>query len=204
MPVNTGRLETFADGVFAIAATLLILNVDAQIPEDIHDLGAQILDIWPSYLAYAVSFVTIGIMWINHHTMMAQIERVDRRFLIATIGLLMCIAFVPFPTRIVAEHIRGAGAQDAALLYGFTLVVTAIMFSVNWFYASRGRRLLRPDADAAIVSGVTRSYLPGPYIYLGATLVAFASPRASVILFMAIALFYIVESSIFGTNESGL
>ena len=78
------------------------------------------------------------------------------------------------------------------------------MFNVNWFYASRGRRLLRPDANAAIVSGVTRSYLPGPYIYLGATLVAFASPRASVILFMAIALFYIVESSIFGTNESGL
>ncbi len=204
MPVNTGRLETFADGVFAIAATLLILNVDAQIPENVHDLGAQILDIWPSYLAYAVSFVTIGIMWINHHTMMDQIERADRRFLIATIGLLMCIAFVPFPTRIVAEHIRGAGAQDAALLYGFTLVVTAIMFNVNWFYASRGRRLLRADADSAIVSGITRSYLPGPYIYLGATLVAFASPRASVILFMAIALFYIVESSIFGTNEAGL
>ena len=82
--MSTGRLETFADGVFAIAATLLILNVDAQIPENVHDLGAQILDIWPSYLAYAVSFVTIGIMWINHHTMMDQIKRADRRFLIAT------------------------------------------------------------------------------------------------------------------------
>ena len=196
--MTTGRLETFADGVFAIAATLLILNVDAQVPADVHDLGAQIVDIWPSYLAYAVSFVTIGIMWINHHTMMDQIKRADRRFLVATVGLLMCIAFVPYPTRVVAEHIRGSGAQDAALLYGFTLVVTAIMFNVNWFYASRGRRLLRPDANRAIVSGVTRAYIPGPYIYLGATLVAFASPRASVIMFMAIALLYVVESSIFG------
>ena len=199
--MSTGRLEAFADGVFAIAATLLILNVDAQVPADVHDLGAQIVDIWPSYLAYAVSFVTIGIMWINHHTMMDQIKRADRRFLVATIGLLMCIAFVPYPTRVVAEHIRGAGAQDAALLYGFTLVVTAIFFNINWFYASRGRRLLRADADRAIVSGVTRAYIPGPYIYLGATLVAFASPKASVILFMLIALFYIVESSIFGASD---
>ena len=202
--MRPARLEAFADGVFAIAATLLILNVDAQIPGDAGDLGASILHIWPSYLAYAVSFVTIGIMWINHHTMMSQIERADRRFLVTTVGLLMCIAFVPFPTRIVAEHIRGEGARDAALLYGFTLVVTAIMFSVNWFYASRGKRLLKPDANPAIVSGITRSYLPGPYIYLGATLVAFVSPRASVIIFLVIAFFYVVESSIFGANEPGL
>jgi uncharacterized membrane protein len=192
------RLETFADGVFAIAATLLILNVDAQIPGDVEDLGASILHIWPSYLAYAVSFVTIGIMWVNHHTLMAQVDRTDRRFLFANIGLLMCIAFVPFPTRLVAEHIRGAGARDAALVYGFTMVATAILFSVTWFYASVGRRLLRPDADAAVVSGISRSYLPGPWIYLGATLVAFLSPTASVVLFLAIAALYVLESSIFG------
>ena len=105
--MSPARLEAFADGVFAIAATLLILNVDAQIPGDASDLGASILHIWPSYLAYAVSFVTIGIMWVNHHTVMTQIDRTDRRFLFANIGLLMCIAFVPFPTRLVAEHIRG-------------------------------------------------------------------------------------------------
>lgn len=192
------RLETFADGVFAIAATLLILNVDAQIPGDVEDLGASILHIWPSYLAYAVSFVTIGIMWVNHHTLMAQVDRTDRRFLFANIGLLMCIAFVPFPTRLVAEHIRGAGARDAALVYGFTMVATAILFSVTWFYASVGRRLLRPDADAAVVSGISRSYLPGPWIYLGATLVALLSPTASVVLFLAIAALYVLESSIFG------
>jgi uncharacterized membrane protein len=196
--VRPARLEAFADGVFAIAATLLILNVDAQIPGDVRDLGASILHIWPSYLAYAVSFVTIGIMWVNHHTVMTQIDRTDRRFLFANIGLLMCIAFVPFPTRLVAEHIRGDGARDAALVYGFTMVATAIMFNVTWFYASRGRRLLRPDADPAVVSGITRSYLPGPWIYLAAALLAFVSPAASVIAFLAIAALYVVESSILG------
>ena len=200
--MNTSRIETFADGVFAIAATLLILNVDSQISEDVHDLGTELLHIWPSYLAYAVSFVTIGVMWINHHTVMSQIDRTDRRFLVATVGLLLCIAFVPFPTRLVAEHIRGEGAQDAALAYGFTMVATAIMFSITWFYASRGKRLLRPDADPAIVTGISRSYLPGPFIYLAATLIAFASPTTSVVLFMAIALFYVIESAIFGSVKS--
>ena len=195
------RLEAFADGVFAIAATLLILNVDAQIPGDAGDLGASILHIWPSYLAYAVSFVTIGIMWVNHHTVMTQIDRTDRRFLFANIGLLMCIAFVPFPTRLVAEHIRGDGARDAALVYGFTMVTTAIMFNITWLYASRGGRLLRPDANPAVVSGLTRSYLPGPWIYLGATLLAFVSPAASVIGFLVIATLYVVESSLLGNAD---
>jgi TMEM175 potassium channel family protein len=196
--LRPARLEAFADGVFAIAATLLILNVDAQIPGDARDLGASILHIWPSYLAYAVSFVTIGIMWVNHHTVISQIDRTDRRFLFANIGLLMCIAFVPFPTRLVAEHIRGDGARDAALTYGFTMVATAIMFSVTWFYASRGGRLLRRDADPAVVSGISRSYLPGPWIYLAAALLAFVSPTASVLAFLAIAAAYVLESSIFG------
>jgi uncharacterized membrane protein len=194
------RLETFADGVFAIAATLLILNVDAQVPGDVPDLGAQLRHIWPSYVAYAASFVTIGIMWINHHTIMSQVAKTDRRFLVANIGLLLCIAFFPFTTRLVAEHVRGSGAQDAALAYGFTAVVTAVMFNVTWFYAAIGRRLLRDDADRAIVSGISRAYIPGPWIYLAATLVAFLSPVTSIILFGLIALSYVVESSIFGNS----
>ena len=199
--MSTSRLETFADGVFAIAATLLILNVDAQVAGD-GDVGGRLLHIWPSYLAYAVSFLTIGIMWVNHHTLMNQIDRVDRVFLLLTVGFLMCIAFVPFPTRLVAEHIRAEGARAAALAYGVTLTTIAVFFSAIWFYASIGRRLLRSDADERVVSGITRSYLPGPWLYLAATLIAFASPRASAALYGAIALFYVVESSFFGRTES--
>jgi uncharacterized membrane protein len=194
------RLETFADGVFAIAATLLILSVDNRIGGGA--LGGQLTHAWPSYVAYAVSFVTIGIMWINHHQVMGQIGRVDRRFILANVGLLLCIAFVPFPTRLVAEHVRDSSARDAALTYGFTMTTTAIFFSVVWFYASLGGRLLRDDADPRAVAGISRSYLPGPLIYLASTLIAFASSTASVILYLAIAAFYVLESSLFGGKAS--
>jgi uncharacterized membrane protein len=137
-------------------------------------------------------------MWLNHHTVAGLIDRFDRRFMVANIGLLMCIAFVPFPTRLLAEHIRGSSARDAALAYGFTLVVTALFFNAVWFYAAVGRRLLRKDADPRVVAGITRAYIPGPWIYLGATLVAYASATASAILYLVIAALYIVESSIWG------
>ena len=196
--MSPGRLETFADGVFAIAATLLILSVDGRVGGSGADLGRELTHAWPSYVAYAVSFVTIGIMWVNHHTLMAQVGQVDRRFLLATVVFLMCIAFIPFPTRLAAEHVHGEGARAAALAYGFTLTATAVMFSVIWFYASIGRRLLRDDADPRVVKGITRSYLPGPWIYLTATLIAFASPTASLVIYLVLAAFYVLESSLFG------
>jgi len=114
----------------------------------------------------------------------------------------MCIAFVPFPTRLLADHFREEGARSAALAYGLTLTATAIFFSIVWFYASRGRRLLRADADPKLVSGITRSYLPGPWIYFGAAMVAFVSPTASAILYLLIAALYVAESSIFGGASS--
>lgn len=190
---GTGRLETFCDGVFAIAATLLILDVRA----DAAPLGDELLHIWPSYAAYAVSFLTIGIIWVNHHTVLEQIGRVDRRFLFANVAFVMFVAFIPFPTRLVAEHIRGDGATAAAIAYGVTLTCTAVLFSVVWFYAAIGNRLLRDDADPKTVAGISRSYLPGPWIYLAATLVALISPVVSVGLYAAIALFYVLESSLF-------
>jgi uncharacterized membrane protein len=199
--VSTGRLEAFADGVFAIAATLLIINVDTAVPEETTELAHRLVEAWPAYVGYVVSFLTIGIIWVNHHQVLSLIERADRRFLLANVIFLMCVAFIPFPTRLLAGAlVDGEGDRAAALVYGITLTATAVMFSVLWFYASIGRRLLRADADPRRVSGITRSYLPGPWIYLGATLVALVSPRASAILYAAIALFYVVESSFFGRS----
>jgi uncharacterized membrane protein len=198
--VTSNRLETFSDGVFAIAATLLILNVDTQVGEDVRDLGDRLLHVWPSYVAYAVSFLTIGIMWVNHHTVMDQIGTVDRRFLFLTVGLLMCIAFVPFPTRLVAEHVREGGSEAATLLYGINMTITAVFFNAVWRYGSG--RLLHADADPRVVAGITRSYNPGPFIYGGATLVALVSPIASAVLYALIALFYVVESSFFARSAS--
>jgi len=193
--VPTARLETFADGVFAIAATLLIIDVSADGPGK--HLGSALTHAWPQYVAYAVSFVTIGVMWVNHHTCLDLIDRSDRRFLFINVALLACIAFVPFPTRLVAEHLHDGGLRAAALTYGLTMTSTAICFFAFWFYAAIGRRLIAPTADERMVRGISRSYLPGAPIYGTATLVALASPTASVILFALITAFYVVESSVF-------
>ncbi len=193
---ETARLETFSDGVFAIAATLLILNVAAEGSP----LGRELLHIWPSYAGYAVSFLTIGIIWANHHTVFRQIGRVDRPFLMINVCFLMLVAFIPFPTRLIAEHLRDPGAEAAALTYGITLTCTAVLYNVLWRYASHNGRLLSRAADPRTVSGISRSYLPGPFIYGAATLVALAQPLASVLLYGLIAAFYVVEASFFGAR----
>ena len=194
-----GRVEAFSDGIFAFAATLLILNL---VVDQTRPLAPQLLDNWTSYAAYAISFLTIGIIGTNHHTVMHQIAHVDRFFLLITTVFLMFIAFIPFPTRLLALDIRTADAQAAALVYGVTLTGTAIMFNVLWRYAATGRRLLKPDADQRVVDGISRSYLFGPASYGTATLVALVSPIASAALYAAIALFYVVESSVFGRRPA--
>jgi uncharacterized membrane protein len=200
--VNTGRLETFADGVFAIAATLLILNVDA--PCGGCDLRAELLHAWPSYVAYAASFLTIGIIWVNHHTVMAQIGRADRTFLMLTVVFLMVVAFIPFPTRLVAQHISETehhNAQAATVLYGITLTLTAVMFNAVWFSAARGGRLLRDDADPRVVRGISRTFVLGPWTYLAITLVAAIAPKVGAIGFLLFALFWVIENSVFGRDR---
>jgi uncharacterized membrane protein len=112
----------------------------------------------------------------------------------------MLIAFTPFPTRVVAQHMEsGADRQSAALLYGITMTLTAICFFSVWIYGSR--RLLRSDADRREVSGITRSYLPGAPMYAIATLVALVSPIASLSIFGGLAIFYAVSSSVFGRDD---
>ena len=148
-----------------------------------------------------MSFLTIGIMWVNHHLLFDNFARVDRPMLLLNILLLMLIAFVPFPTRIAAEFARSeVDRRNAALLYGITMTATAILFFALWMYGSR--RLLREDADPRVVSGITRSYLPGAPLYATATLLAFVSSIASLIMFAAIALFYALSAALFGRTDS--
>jgi uncharacterized membrane protein len=202
--VETGRLETFADGVFAIAATLLILSVDARVgsPRGAA-LRDELLAAWPSYVAYLISFLTIGIIWANHHTMMNQIGRADRTLLILTVGFLLVVAFIPLPTRLVAEFIGKDGARAATVTYGITLILTSVMFNAIWFYAARGGRLLRADADERVVRGISKTFVLGPWMYLAATLVAAIAPTVGAIAFMLFALFWVIESSVFGRDRSG-
>jgi uncharacterized membrane protein len=191
--VETNRLEAFSDGVFAIAITLLILEV--RVPAG-RDLGSGLLDIWPSYLAYATSFLTIGIIWINHHSVFHKTAYADRMLLLLNTLLLMVVAFIPFPTQLVAEHIREARDERvAALAYGLTFIVLAIFFQLVWRWISTGRRLIRPDVAQRQVDDITRSFDPGIVLYGSATAVAFASPIASVALYCAIAAFYFLPAA---------
>ncbi len=185
--LSTSRVEAFSDGVFAIAITLLILDVavDQQRP-----LGHQLLSIWPSYVAYVTSFLTIGIIWLNHHLIFAKLERADRPLLLINTLFLMVVAFIPFPTRVVAAYLRGDGERKAVLLYGLTMILLAVMFLLLWNYVSRGRRLIREDVPQAAVDDITRTYRPGLPLYVGATLLALLSPLAAVAVFLAIAAFF--------------
>ena len=199
--METGRVEAFSDGVFAIAITLLILavGIDQAIAQG--SLRHQLLHLWPAYIAYAVSFLTVGIMWVNHHQIFRHFVRVDRPLLLLNILLLMCISFTPFPTRVVAEHATNGGDRKAAaVLYGLTMTFTAICFFSVWYYGSR--RLLRADTDMREVSGITRSYLPGAPTYALATAIAFVNSIASLIIFGAMAIFYAISSSFFGREPS--
>jgi uncharacterized membrane protein len=199
--VETGRVEAFSDGVFAIAITLLILAVGIEQSIAGGSVRHTLLHLWPAYIAYAASFLTVGIMWVNHHQLFRHFEHVDRPLLLLNILLLMCISFTPFPTRVVADHATsGADREAAAVLYGSTMTLTAICFLSVWFYGSR--RLLRADTDMREVSGITRSYLPGAPTYAIATVVAFVNSIASLILFGAIAIFYAISSSFFGREPS--
>ena len=106
---GTSRLEAFSDGIFAIAATLLVLEIGVSAKS--LDLGHDLLHLWPSYLAYVTSFVTIGIIWINHHHTVSLFGRVDRTMLFLNNLLLLTIAFMPFPTKLVGDYLHRPGER---------------------------------------------------------------------------------------------
>ncbi len=187
---ETGRVEAFSDGVFAVAITLLIFTI--QVPD--HEAGKTLLsqlgEQWPSYLAYITSFLTILIMWVNHHSLFRLISRTDQMFLLLNGLLLMVITFVSFPTELLARYIGTDDEQTAALIYSATGILIAILYNVVWFYASRDLRLISKKADPAIVHSITHQYRFGPFFYLLAFVLAFVSVLASVALNLALAIFF--------------
>ena len=194
--METTRLETFSDGVFAIAATLLIIDVSVNAPGP--ELGAALKHSWPQYVAYAVSFLMIGIWWVNHHAFMVVIDRVDRTLLFGTIAFLACIAFLPFPTRLVAEHFRDDGVRAATITYGLTVTAATTCATFFWLHSARRRRLIAERADQRTVDALSRSLIPGVPANAAVTLVALWSPYTALVLFLALALFYVFGSSLFG------
>jgi uncharacterized membrane protein len=190
--MDSRRAEAFSDGVFAVAITILVFDL---LSIGTHELSATVLlHAWPSYFAYVVSFLTIGIMWMNHHTILGHVKRVDRPLLVLNLLLLMVIVAIPFPTQLVAEHLRGSGGTAATVTYGVVMIAMSAGFAAMWVYVVTHA----PSLGAAVPQGALRQSAPGftlgGAVYVAGTLIAaFWSPVAGLIIFGALAVYYLFE-----------
>lgn len=188
---TTQRLEAFSDGVLAIAITLLVLDLgvpDVGKGDLLHALARQ----WPSYAAFVISFVVIGIMWVSHHSMFERIAAVDRQLLFLNLMLLMGMAFIPFPTSLVAAYIRDGGqnASIAAAIYSTTMMLIGVAFLAMWRHLEHRPNLLVDGITVAQVRRAEGRSLVGPIVY-GLTIgVAFVSPWACFVIYAMVAVYF--------------
>jgi uncharacterized membrane protein len=179
--MSTSRLEAFSDGVFAIAATLLVLEL--HVPETNHGLAEALRSQWPAYVAYVTSFLTIGIMWVNHHELFRHVQEVDRTFLFENLLLLMVVSITPFPTAVLGRYVTAdEEAHVAAALYGLVMLLMGLAFTLLWLRATRQRRGVRRE-------GVLFS--TGIAVYLVAIGVSFVSAPLAMLLYLLMAVFYV-------------
>jgi len=177
---DTGRLETFSDGVFAIAITLLIIEIAVPHTEGTESLFDELVQAWPSYFGYAISFLVIGTVWANHHNRFRLISRSDHILLFLNIVFLMCVAFIPFPTALLADYIRDEQYRVTAVaVYSGTLAVTAVFFTLLWFYAAGNYRLVDRAVDPLLLRAMTRRYVFGMLLYILALIFVLPEPEVS-------------------------
>lgn len=198
---ETGRIEAFSDAIFAVAITLLILNIRIPpMPQNQNEqsdftLALALLHDWPFYLAFLTSFATIGIMWINHHRLFNYIKSSNNMLLILNLLLLLLVVFVPFPTILLTDY-RQPQYHLPAELYSATYVLLAICFNILWRYASYKNRLLDKRANSLEVQAISRQYMFGPLLYLIAFGLAFLYVPASIIWNLLLALFFALPGRI--------
>ena len=177
---STGRMEAFSDGVFAIAITLLVLEL--SVPEsDFANLWQGIADQWPSYLAYVTSFLTIGGIWVAHHGIFRRLAYANRQLMIVNLLLLMSVSFLPFPTTLMAEAIHDTEAERAAVIfYGTTLLVISLLLSALWGAAVLDRDVLEAGVRNDEVTAITRATTPSVGLYVVTIALAIVAPQAAV------------------------
>ncbi len=189
---GTQRIEAFSDGVFAIAITLLIIEIGVPHPSGDRGLQDALADLWPSYGAYVLSFVMIGIYWANHHSFFRLFLRTDHFFLILNVVFLMAIAFMPFPTAVLGEYLRDAGERDAAVgFYAFGLLLPAVGWLSIWLYAN-ARDLLDERLAPDYVRFLTVQYVLSTGVYVVAVAVSFVSAWAALAICVGFTLLYLL------------
>jgi uncharacterized membrane protein len=187
MEKETARIEAFSDGVFAIAITLLILEI--KIPAaGSGELSMQLLRQWPSYFAFVFSFAFIGIMWINHHRLFTHIKRSNNALLFLNLLLLLGVTAVPFPTAVLAQHLGQSDQRVAAMLYHGMYFAIAVFFNLLWGYANRN--LLGENADVSAADKISARYAVGPILYLVCIALAWVNVPVSLLLNVGLAVFW--------------
>src|SRR6266566_9257307 len=191
--LSTNRLEAFSDGVFAVAITLLVLNLQVPQIASASELVPRLGALWPKLLSYVLSFVIVGIYWVAHHNTFHYIKRSDRTLLWLNILLMMCIVFIPFPTALLGQYPE---QRVSVVIYGGTLVITGLVLQLLWWYATSGYRLVDREIDPRLVQRATNRNLAAPLIYLLAIMVSFLSVQISLIFFILVPVYYIFPGRI--------
>jgi uncharacterized membrane protein len=201
--VDSRRAESFSDGVFAVAITILVFNL-LPIVDTVKPLTARTLaDQWPAYFAYVVSFLTIGIMWLNHHGLFGRIMKVNRPLLLLNLFLLMGIVAIPFPTALVAAHLDDSLAgKVAAVTYGLVMIAISIGYGAIWTYVVAHQQALNARGNLAVRRASTLRFTAGNAGYVAATLIALVSPVSSLIMYGLLAVYYMFEHLPDPTAES--
>ncbi|MFJ4314966.1 TMEM175 family protein [Streptomyces lavendulae] len=183
-------MEAFSDGVFTIASTLLVIEL--AVPPGSTHLWHAVVEQWPSYLGYLVSFVTIGALWLAHTGITEYLHHANLWLMRLNLILMLAVAFLPFPTKLLGEYIReGSTERVATTLYGLSLLMTSALLYLFWRYAVH-RGLVRADADEADVQILTKRLKPGLVAYVVLIVLGLFVPVAAVIGYLAIALYYLV------------
>jgi uncharacterized membrane protein len=192
------RLEAFSDGVFAIAITLLVLEIRIPPAADMANrdkLVSDLVGLWPSFFGYGLSFITIGIMWSNHHNLCRLVGAVSHGLIMANLLLLLIVGFVPFPTALLAATLGTASAQVGVLVYAATFLGLAVAFNVIWWEVRRNPGVLRADANPRAIEAITRSYQLGPPGFLVALVAALIHPALGMAVIVALVVLYTLPSS---------
>ncbi len=194
--MSVGRLEAFSDGVFAIVITLLVLDV--KVPDQANGHLAQALAAqWPQYVAYLVSFLIVGIIWLNHHATVGLLQRTDHGLQVRNLLLLLPVTLLPWPTALMAEYTRDGEAVDqrtAVLVYGLTSSAMAATFNVLWRYLLRHAELHRPGVVRSELRVRNQRYTLGVVVYPVATVIGLFSLPLFLGLMLALALLYLLPT----------
>jgi uncharacterized membrane protein len=183
---STARTEAFSDGIFAIAMTLLIIEIKVpHLPHGSadarHQLSAALLSLWPSFLAFFLSFGTILIMWVNHHGLFKHAHTADNRLLFCNGFLLLMVTFMPFPTALLAEYLDRRAGAIAAMFYCASLVLVCVGYNLTfWGVLANRHPGPHPQHIASALARVRRAYRFGFVAYLAATAVSLLNPYVAV------------------------